>query len=141
MVSKSPNKQRKAAANASLHTQRKRLRARCLDPNYLNIRNVTIRVGDEVEIHRGDFGHPNSQKGDKGKRHGEARGKSGLRATVAGVDTGSGNIFVEGLTHSKADGKEEGIPVHSSNVVVVKVDDSDPIRLKKLQSRNGGDDE
>ena len=57
------------------------------------------------------------------------------------VDTGSGNIFVEGLTHSKADGKEEGIPVHSSNVVVVKVDDSDPIRLKKLQSRNGGDDE
>ena len=68
MVSKSPNKQRKAAANASLHTQRKRLRARCLDPNYLNIRNVTIRVGDEVEIHRGDFGHPNSQKGDKGKR-------------------------------------------------------------------------
>ena len=141
MVSKSPNKQRKAAANASLHTKRKRLRARCLDPNYINIRNVTIRVGDEVEIHRGDFGHPNSQKGDKGKRHGEARGKSGLRATVASIDTSGGHIFVEGLTHSKADGKEEGIPVHPSNVVVVKVDDSDPIRLKKLQSRNGGDDE
>ena len=141
IVSKSPSKQRKTAANASLHTQRKRLRARCLDPNYASIRNVTIRVGDEVEIRRGDFGHPNSQKGEKGKRHGEARGKSGLRATVASVDTGSGNIFVEGLTHSKADGKEEGIPVHASNVVVVKVDDSDPIRLKKLQSRNGGDDE
>ena len=141
MVSKSPNKQRKAAANAPLHTQRKRLRARCLDPNYTSIRNVTIRVGDEVEIHRGDFGHPNSQKGEKGKRHGEPRGKSGLRAKVAGIDTGSGHVFVEGLTHSKADGKEEGIPVHSSNVVVVKVDDSDPIRLKKLQSLNGGDDE
>ena len=78
---------------------------------------------------------------EKGKRHGEDRGKSGLRATVASVDTGSGNIFVEGLTHSKADGKEEGIPVHASNVVVVKVDDNDPIRLKKLQSRNGGDDQ
>ena len=78
MVSKSPSKQRKTAANAPLHKQRKRLRARCLDPNYANIRNVTIRVGDEVEIHRGDFGHPNSQKGEKGKRHGEARGKSGL---------------------------------------------------------------
>ena len=84
MSSKSPNKQRKAAANASLHTQRKRLRARCLDPNYLNIRNVTIRVGDEVEIHRGDFGHPNSQKGEKGKRHGEARGKSGLAQRLPG---------------------------------------------------------
>ena len=78
---------------------------------------------------------------DRGKRHGEARGKSGLRATVASVNTGSGHIFVEGLTHSKADGKEEGIPVHASNVVVVKVDDSDPLRLKKLQSRNGGGDE
>ena len=89
MVSKSPNKQRKTAANASLTTPRKRLRARCLDPHYLNIRNVTIRVGDEVEIHRGDFGHHNSQKGEKGKRHGEARGKAGLRATVAGVDTES----------------------------------------------------
>ncbi len=141
MSSKSPSKQRKNAANAPLHTQRKRLRARCLDPNYSNIRNVTIRVGDEVEVHRGDFGNPNSLKGEKGKRHGEARGKSGLRAAVAGIDTGSGHIFVEGLTHSKADGKEEGIPIHSSNVVVVKIDDSDPIRLKKLQSRNGGDDE
>ena len=49
--------------------------------------------------------------------------------------------MIEGVTHSKADGKDEGIPIHSSNVVVVKIDDSDPIRLKKLQSRNGGDDE
>ena len=138
MVSKSPNKQRKSAANAPLHQQRKRIRARCLDPNYASVRNITIRVGDEVEVHRGDFGHPNSQKGEKGKRHGEARGKSGVRATVAGVDTKSGHIFVEGITHSKADGKEEGIPIHPSNLVVVKVNDSDPIRLKSLQSRNGG---
>ena len=141
MVSKSPGKQRKAAANAPLHKQRKRLRARCLDPNYANVRNVTIRVGDEVEIHRGDFGNPNSQKGEKGKRHGEARGKSGLRAAVASVNNSTGHIMVEGVTHSKADGKDEGIPIHASNVVVVKIDDSDPIRLKKLQSRNGGGDE
>ncbi len=141
MSSKSPNKQRKYAANAPLHTQRKRLRARCLDPNYSNIRNVTIRVGDEVEVHRGDFGHPNSQKGEKGKRHGEARGKAGHRARVANVDTSTGHVMIEGVTHSKADGKDEGIPIHASNVVVVKIDESDPIRLKKLQSRNGGDDE
>ncbi len=141
MVSKSPNKQRKAAANASLHNKRKRLRARCLDPAYSGVRNVTVRVGDEVEVRRGDFGHPNSQKGEKGKRHGEARGKSGLRAKVAGIDSKTGSIFIEGLVHSKADGKDEGIPVHCSNVVVVKIDDSDPIRLKKLQSRNGGDNE
>ncbi len=140
MVSKSPNKQRKAAAKSPLHTRRKRIRARCLDPNYTSVRSVTIRVGDEVEVRRGDFGHPNSQKGEKGKRHGESRGKSGVRARVAGVDTSSGSIFVEGITHSKADGKEEGIPLHPSNVVVVKIDDSDPIRLKDLQSRNGGDE-
>ncbi len=140
MVSKSPNKQRKSAAKSPLHTRRKRIRARCLDPNYTSVRSVTIRVGDEVEVRRGDFGHPNSQKGEKGKRHGESRGKSGVRARVAGVDTSSGSIFVEGITHSKADGKEEGIPLHPSNVVVVKIDDSDPIRLKDLQSRNGGDE-
>jgi ribosomal protein uL24 len=110
-----------------------------LDPNYSSIRSVTIRVGDEVEIRRGDFGHPNSQKGEKGKRHGEARGKSGLRAAVASVNTQSGHIMIEGVTHSKADGKDEGIPIHASNVVVVKIDDSDPLRLKKLQSLNGGD--
>lgn len=140
MVSKSPSKQRKAAANAPLHQQRKRIRARCLDPNYASVRNVTLRVGDEVEVRRGDFGHPNSQKGEKGKRHGEARGKAGLRAKVAGVDTKAGHIFVEGLTHSKADGKEEGIPIHPSNVVVVKIDDSDDLRRKDLQARNGGDE-
>ncbi len=140
MVSKSPNKQRKAAAKSPLHTRRKRIRARCLDPNYSSVRSVTIRVGDEVEVHRGDFGHPNSQKGEKGKRHGESRGKSGVRARVAGVDTSSGRVFVEGITHSKADGKEEGIPLHPSNVVVVKIDDSDPIRLKDLQTRNGDDE-
>mgnify|MGYP006146047027 CR=1 FL=1 len=140
MVSKSPNKQRKTAANAPLHTQRKRIRARCLDPNYTSVRNITLRVGDEVEIHRGDFGHPNSQKGEKGKRHGEARGKSGLRARIAGVETKTGHIFIEGLTHTKADGKEEGIPVHPSNVVVVKIDDSDDLRRKYLAARNGGDE-
>ena len=140
MVRKSPNKQRKTAANAPLHTQRKRIRARCLDPNYTSVRNITLRVGDEVEIHRGDFGHPNSQKGEKGKRHGEARGKSGLRARIAGVETKTGHIFIEGLTHTKADGKEEGIPVHPSNVVVVKIDDSDDLRRKYLAARNGGDE-
>ena len=64
-----------------------------------------------------------------------------VRRVLRRVVGEGGHIFVEGLTHSKADGKDEGIPVHPSNVVVVKVDDSDPIRLKKLQSRNGGDDE
>ena len=124
-----------------LHVQRKRLRARCLDPSLCKRPQRHHSVGDTVEVRRGDFGHPNSAKGEKGKRSGDARGKAGLRAAVASVDSSSGHIFIEGLTHSKADGKEEGIPVHSSNVVVVKIDDSDPIRLKKLQSMNGGDDE
>lgn len=141
MVSKSPSKQRKAAARAPLHVQRKRMRSRCLDPSYDNVRNITICVGDEVEVHRGDFGSPNSNKAaDKGKRHGEARGKFGVSARVVRIDTNHQQIFVEGLTQSKADGKEEGISVHPSNLVVVKVNDSDPIRLKKLQFRNGGDE-
>ncbi len=64
MVSKNPGKQRRTSNKAALHVQRKRLRARLLtdDPELQAIRTVTVRVGDEVEVVRGDFGNPNSVK-------------------------------------------------------------------------------
>ena len=140
MSSTKPNKQRKNAANAPIHTKRKRIRARCLDPAFPNVRNVTIRVGDIVSVHRGDWGNPGHDKDEGGKRLGGTRGKEGIEANVIGVDVRTGRIFVEGVSLSTAESKAEGIPLHASNVVVTKIDDGDVVRLKKLEERNGGDE-
>ena len=140
MSSTKPNKQRKNAPKAPIHTKRKRIRARCLDPAFPNVRNVTIRVGDVVSVHRGDWGNPGHDKDEGGKRLGGTRGKEGIEANVIGVDVRTGRIFVEGVSHSTAESKAEGIPLHASNVVVTKIDDGDVVRLKKLEERNGGDE-
>ncbi|MDP6099538.1 MAG: 60S ribosomal protein L26 [Candidatus Thalassarchaeaceae archaeon] len=141
MSSSKPNKQRKSAAKASMHSKRKRIRARCLDPLFPNVRNVTVRKGDHVSVRRGDWGNPGHDKDEGGKRLGGTRGKEGIEAEVISIDTKSGRIFVEGVSQSTAESKAEGIPVHASNVVVVKVNDSDIVRLKKLEERNGGDEQ
>ena len=142
MMSRSskPNKQRLSANSAPAHTKRKRIRARCLDPTWSNLRSITVRVGDIVSVHRGDWGNPGHDKDEGGKRHGGKRGKLGIEGKVLRVDGKSGTLYVEGVGQSKADGKEEGVPIHPSNVVVTKVDEGDPIRLKKLQERVGGDE-
>ena len=73
------SKQRLSQADAPTHVKRKRMRARLVsdDPDLINIRTVTVRTGDEVEVVRGDFGHPNSAKSDtKGKRLGQPRGRA-----------------------------------------------------------------
>ena len=80
------SKQRLSQSDAPTHVKRKRMRARLVtdDPDLINIRTVTVRVGDEIEIVRGDFGHPNSAKADtRGKRLGQPRGRAGIAAKVA----------------------------------------------------------
>ena len=74
MSSKQPGKQRKAQFNAPTHVKRKRIRARLRtdDPELAGVRTITVRVGDEVEVLRGDFGSPNSAKPDtRGKEAAE----------------------------------------------------------------------
>ncbi len=134
-----------AQSKAPIHIRRKRMRARLItdDPNMKDIRSVTVRVGDEIEVTRGDFSHPNSVKTDsRGKRLGQARGRAGVKAKVASVDTGNGFIFVDGLTQSTADGKEEAIPISPSNVIVTKLYEGDPLRIQRIMNRvSGGDSE
>ena len=139
MASKNPGKQRRTNSKAALHVQRKRLRARLVtdDPELQAIRSVTVRTGDEVEVLRGDFGNPNSVKTDsRGKRLGQSRGRAGVKAKVARVDTNRGMIYVDGLTISTADGKEEGVPIRPSNLVVTNLYDGDPLRIKRLMERS-----
>ena len=132
MSTKKPGKQRSRLHNSSKHKARKNIRARLAtkDERFAGIRSVTVRVGDTVEVHRGDFGTPSL-----GKRHKDKRGRSGVVAQVIGINTSNRKITIEGVTQSKADNKEVAYPIHVSNVVVTKLDESDPVRIKKLLNR------
>ena len=142
MVSKKAGKQRQVQTDAPMHVLRKRIRARLVtdDPDLALIRTVTVRVGDEVEVLRGDFGFPNSVKADsRGKRLGQSRGRAGVKSSIVGVETKTGYVLVEGVTTSTADGKEEALPIHPSNLIVTKLYDGDPLRIKRIMERaNGG---
>ena len=141
MVSKKAGKQRQAQTDAPVHVRRKRMRSRLLsdEPDLQSIRSVTIRVGDTVEVLRGDFGFPNSVKAEaRGRRLGQSRGRSGVKSTIVGVDTKSGFAFVEGVTITTSDGKEEALPIHPSNLVVTKLYDGDPLRIKRITERSNG---
>jgi large subunit ribosomal protein L24 len=127
--SSKPGKQRKAQANAPMHIKRKRVRSRLLldkpDARLAGLRSVTIRVGDTVRVVRGDLSNG-------GKRHGGKRNAEPLSGSVLRVDSNKGRLFIEGAKASKSDNKEEAVPVHASNVVVVKIDETDKLRIQQL---------
>lgn len=114
MVSKSPRKQRKKLKNMPLHLRKNIMRAHLskeLREQY-GIRSITLRKGDVVEIIRGSFrGHINK---------------------VASVDRKRGMVHVEGVTIAKSDEKQVARPIHPSNLIITKLDTSDPWRKKKL---------
>ena len=116
--SSKPGKQRKAQYNASMHTKRKRVSARLQldkpDERFAGVRSVTVRAGDTVRVIRGDFSHG-------GKRHGGKRKAEPLTGPVIGIDANNGRILIEGAKQSKSDNREEAVPVHASNVVVIIV--------------------
>jgi len=74
---------------------------------------VPVRKGDIVKIMRGD---------DAGKE-----GK------VATVDYRALRITIEGITHAKADGTQLAKEIHPSNVLITKLDETDPLRLKRFE--------
>jgi len=127
--SSKPGKQRKAQANAPMHIRRRNITARLMldspDDRLAHVRSVTVRVGDTVRVVRGDMAHG-------GKRHGGKRHASTTQGAVLGVDASTGRLTIEGVTATKSDNREEAVPVHASNVVVVRLDESDKLRMQKL---------
>ena len=119
-----PGKQRKAHHNAPMHEKRKRVAARLQlskpDSRFAGVRTVTVRVGDIVQVTRGD------------QAHGGKRGNDPLTGAVLRIDAEKGRLYIEGVKASKADNKEEAVPVHASNVVVTQLDESDRMRIAKL---------
>ncbi len=114
-------KQRKWRANAPLH-KKKRMVSAHLDSALMteyNVRSLPVRKGDTVKILRGN----------KDFRASEAK--------VASVDLKSCKIIVENVTIPKADGTQKPKPVDPSDVVLTKLDLSDPWRKEKLDSLKG----
>ncbi len=114
MVTKSPRKQRKMLRNMPLHRRRKLMSAHLSEElrKQYGVRSLPLRKGDTVEVVRGSFkGHINK---------------------VASVDRKRGLINVEGITIAKSDEKQVARPIHPSNVIITRLDTSDPWRKKKL---------
>ena len=111
-------KQRKARANAPLH-KRRRMVAAHLDSalmNEYNVRSLTVKKGDTVKVIRGP------------------EGVKGVESKVASVDLKECKIIVENITIAKADGTQKQRAIDPSNVLITKLDLSDPWRKRKLDS-------
>jgi len=114
-------KQRKARANAPLH-KRKRMVSAHLDSALMkeyNVRSVAVRKGDTVRVVRGDKDFKASE------------------AKVASIDLKHMKLIIENITVPKADGTQKPKPVDPSNVLLTKLELSDPWRKEKLDSLKG----
>ena len=115
MISKNPRKQRKKMFNAPLHKKRKWISAH-LEENLLlkyDKRAVPAIKGDTVRVMRGSF------RGHEDK--------------IVKVNVKKRFIEIEGITMSKADGNKIAKPIHSSNVIITKLNLTDKWRRKKLE--------
>jgi|FaiFalDrversion2_1042247.scaffolds.fasta_scaffold10397_2 large subunit ribosomal protein L24 len=119
MVPKSSKarKQRKFLYNAPLHVRRKLLSAHLskeLQEKYKR-RSFPVRVGDEVEVMRGEFK----------KRTGK----------VAKVDLKKYKVYIEGLTRKKVEGREKMVPIHPSNLRIINLNLEDKKRVEALERK------
>ncbi|MFX0106863.1 MAG: 50S ribosomal protein L24 [Candidatus Hodarchaeota archaeon] len=114
--SKSPRKQRQRIYKAPLHEHRNMLKCRLdefLQEEY-GIRSLVVKEGDLVRIMRGQF------RDTEGK--------------VVRVDYRRISVYLENATTTKADGKEAQIPIHPSNLMLVKLELDDD-RKKMLEEK------
>ncbi|MDG6220706.1 MAG: 50S ribosomal protein L24 [Candidatus Thermoplasmatota archaeon] len=119
MATKNPGKQRKRMHTAPLHAKRK-MASSHLEGSLIkkhNVRSVPVKTGDTVTIMRGKF------KGYSGK--------------VITVNTRDQKVVIEGVTLTKADGKDVEFPIDPSNLLITKLDLSDPRRKEKLERLGG----
>ncbi|MGQ4911412.1 MAG: 50S ribosomal protein L24 [Candidatus Thorarchaeota archaeon] len=105
--SKSPRKQRRKIRNSPLHAKKALLKCRLdefLQEEY-GLRSLVVKRGDLVRIMRGQF------RDTEGK--------------VIRVDYGKSRVFLDSATVTKSDGKEINLPMHPSNLMLVKLEMDD----------------
>ena len=113
-MSTQPRKERKALYNAPVHERRARIASHLDEPLLLkyNTRSATLRVGDTVRVMRGEY--------------------AGTTGKIVDVNTRTGKVTVDGVTVTKADATQKPRAVDPSNLVITKLDLSDPLRRAKL---------
>lgn len=102
--SKSPRKQRRRVRYAALHERKSLLKCRLdefLQEEY-GLRSLVVKKGDLVKVMRGQF------RDTEGK--------------VTSVNYKKVRVFLESATITKADGKEAPLPIHPSNLMLVKLE-------------------
>ena len=91
-----------------------------LREKYNGLRTIPVRKGDTVKVMRGSF------KGIVGK--------------VATVDSSSGLITIEKATIAKVDGTHIARDIYPSNVIITRLDLSDPYRRRRIEGIKEGTD-
>ncbi|TFG10041.1 50S ribosomal protein L24 [Candidatus Thorarchaeota archaeon] len=113
---KSPRKQRKRIHKGSIHTHKNMLKCRLdefLREEY-GFRSLLVKKGDLVRVMRGQFR--------------EIEGK------VTRVDYRAVRVYIDAASTTKADGKEASIPIHPSNLMLVKLELDDE-RKKRIEEK------
>lgn len=109
---KAPKKQRRRIYKSPLHSHKKMLKCRLdefLREEY-GLRSLVLKKGDLVRVMRGQFRDTESK--------------------VVRIDHRNLRVYLESATTTKADGKEAQIPVHPSNLMLVKLElDDDRKRI------------
>ncbi len=104
---KSPRKQRNLISQSPIHAHKNMLKCRLdefLREEY-SMRSLVPKKGDLVRIMRGQFR--------------ETEGK------IVRVDYTKVRVYVDSATTTKSDGKETQIPIHPSNLLLVKLELND----------------
>lgn len=109
-----PRKQRKALIDAPLHRRHRELAAHLGEALLVkyNRRSLPLVKGDTVKVVRGAF------RGHEDK--------------IASIDHTSLTVIVEGVTVTKADGTKKPRPVDPSNLVITRLNLTDPLRRERL---------
>ncbi|MEM1561755.1 MAG: 50S ribosomal protein L24 [Candidatus Bathyarchaeia archaeon] len=120
-TSAKPSKQRKMLYNAPYHLRGKIMSAHLSDELHktYGTRSLPIRTGDVVRIMRGDY--------------------RGVEGKVLRVNRKKNRIYVEGVTRQKVDGTTVLVPIHPSNVEIIKLNLDDKYRKEILERRGVGE--
>jgi len=110
-----PSKQRRIFYQAPKHRRRKALSAPLSEELRRNHgrRSFPVRKGDTVKIVRGDF--------------------AGVEGKVTDVDLNRRRLFVEGVSREKVAGTSTNVSVHSSKVMITKLNLDDKWRAEAMK--------
>jgi len=114
-----PSKQRKKIYEAQGQSLRKLLAASLSEELQATQgrRSYPVRKGDTVKILRGDY--------------------AGIEGKVNDVDTRGQRLFVEGVTREMTSGTSTNVSVHSSKVMITKLNLDDKWRSESIKLTQG----